>query len=334
MLLRIACFFLIVLLYCVFSAAGAGEGLTDAELAQLLALVKQQSESAADFVVLPEDYQNPEEAASFLVVPESSEGAGFRLLLIGVDTDNSALTGRSDTMVLAQLDPGNGRVRLVSFMRDLYVEIPGRGHNRLNAAYAYGGSDLLIRTLENSFGVRADGYLAVNFSLMSELVDAIGGIEIEVTDRELDSLNAILDYANRQQRRPRDSDKLAPGAGLRSLSGPQTLAYARIRKMDSDYQRVIRQQQVLGAILKRMLALDFASLSQVLTRFIPEVKTDLSIAQALSLLGDLLLLSSAQVEGLRVPVGGSAKSRIIRGAYYIVPNLSTNRQAIQDFLGS
>ena len=128
--------------------------LTDSELTDLLYEVNREH-GETDFLVLPEDYEEPVTGV---------EGT-YSLLLIGVDTDGQGLSGRSDTMVLAVLNTRNRSVKLVSFMRDLFVHIPGRGNNRLNAAHVYGGPDLLVRTLETEFKVKVDGYLAVDFGL-------------------------------------------------------------------------------------------------------------------------------------------------------------------------
>ena len=154
-------------------------------------------------------------------------------------------------MILAVLNTRLKTLKLISFMRDLYVTIPGRGHNRLNAAYVYGGQELLRRTLEESFGVVADAYLAVNYSLMTELVDAIGGVELTVEEYELKPLNGILRYYNYQREFPEDEGVLA-ASGTRILTGLQAMSYARIRKVDSDFERVGRQQRVLEAIYQRL----------------------------------------------------------------------------------
>ncbi|MDD2561051.1 MAG: LCP family protein [Eubacteriales bacterium] len=337
MITRVFSVVLAILMLCLCCIAAGGEVTLDEwELTELIMFLRQQGGDAADFVVLPDGYPVPG-AGTFLVEPEDSQLAevsgsmSFKLLIIGVDTDNQSLSGRSDTMILAQLDPAGGSVKLVSFMRDLYVSIPDRGSNRLNAAYAFGGPDLLILTLEENFGVRADGYLSVNFNLMEELVNAIGGIQITVSDKELQSLNAIMAYYNQQQGRPKSDEKLTE-SGYVTLTGRQALAFARIRKMDSDYQRVIRQQEILKAILQRMLTLDFVGLSTVLTRFIPQVKTNLTIAEAIALLQNLLALNDTHLSTLRVPVSGSAQSRTIRGMYLIVADLMENQQAIDAFL--
>ena len=184
--------------------------LSHEELTQLLWEMYQTENEDAEFVILPDDYEAPAVGKTGI----------FNLLLVGVDTDDAALRGRSDTMLLASFNARTGEMRLISFMRDTYVKIPGKGHNKLNAAYAYGGAELLMETLETNFGVTVDGYLAVNYALMVELVDAIGGVEMTVSEDELPKLNGILEYYNYQRGADEKEGRLET-AGTHVLTGLQ-----------------------------------------------------------------------------------------------------------------
>ena len=146
--------------------------MTDEQLRELLGTLYDRQQEGMEFVVLPDDFR----------MPVIGLDGKYTMLIIGVDSDRQDMKGRSDTMVLAVLDARRRSLKLISFMRDLYVRIPGRGRNRLNAAYAFGGEALLRRTLLESFGVQADSYVAVNYSLLTDLVDAIGGVELTVED--------------------------------------------------------------------------------------------------------------------------------------------------------
>ena len=128
---------------------------------------------------------------------DTKDEAVFDLLLIGTDATTEEETGRSDAMVLLRLDAGAGEIRVVSFLRDLYVRIPGHGRNRLNAAYAFGDAELLLATLEENFGVTADAYAEVNFARLTKVIDRIGGVEAEVSEAERRQLNGILRHYNR-----------------------------------------------------------------------------------------------------------------------------------------
>ena len=135
-------------------------------------------------------------AVLVLLTSLSAQAAPFSVLLIGVDTAGEA--GRSDVMMLASVDPEAGDIRLVSFLRDLYVSIPGHGKDRLNAAYFYGGEALLKRTLEENFGVSVDHTLTAHFPTLVSAVDLMGGLEVDITEAEREQLNKILQDYNRQ----------------------------------------------------------------------------------------------------------------------------------------
>lgn len=295
--------------------------LSNEELTQLLWELYQTEDADAEFVILPDDYEAPAVGKTGI----------FNLLLIGVDTNDASLKGRSDTMLLASFNARTGEMRLISFMRDTYVKIPGKGHNKLNAAYAFGGADLLIKTLETNFGVTVDGYLAVNYALMVELVDAIGGIEMTVSEDELPKLNGILEYYN-YQRGINEKEGRLETAGTHVLTGLQTMSYARIRKLDSDFVRVQRQQKVILAIYEKVCSMDLASLSNVVLQYIGEVGTNITLAQATELVITLLQMPGITTSSLRIPANGSYTSRTIGDTYFIVPKLAKCQKAIEEFL--
>ena len=297
--------------------------LSDKQLTDLLWEMSLQDEGGGEFVVLPEDYQ----------LPATGLDGVYRLLILGIDTDDQNMRGRSDTMILAVLNARQGTLKLISFMRDLYVKIPGRGHNRLNAAYAIGGDKLLRQTLQDSFGLTADGCISVNFSVMSSLIDAIGGVELQVEAFELIPLNGILSYYNYQRGTPEEQGRLGR-AGKQLLTGLQAMSYARIRKPDSDFERVARQQRVMEAIYNRMLELEAGQLADIILRFAQRVATDISLTEALGILGDLLRTQDLSLSALRVPVQGAYTSKLLHDIYFLVPNLKRNKVAIADFLGA
>ncbi len=316
-----AALLLVLVLVVLFLPTRAEERLTDAELTELLFELTLEDEAQAGFLVLPEDYTPP---------VTGLEGT-FNLLIIGVDTDRADLSGRSDTMVLACLDARNARLSLISFMRDLYVTIPGKGHNKLNAAYAYGGAKLLKRTLETVFEVRVDGYVAVNFSGMIDLVDALGGVELTIADNELKPLNGILEYYNYLKGRPSKEGRLA-SAGTQLLTGLQTMSYARIRKVGSDFERVKRQQRVLTLLFEKLTAMGSDKVGDFVLRYLDSVGTDIPLSKAISLMVETLALPPLRIDTLSIPVKGAYSSRMIRGTYFIVPNLKKNVSAIHDLL--
>ena len=297
--------------------------MTDEEITQLLWEMYQTGNGDIDYAVLPDDYQEPIEGKSGI----------YNLLLLGIDNPGDSITGRSDTMLLASVNARTGTLKLISFMRDTYVSIPGNGHNKLNAAYAYGGAELLIETLEKSFGVQVDGYVAVNYQLMADLVDAIGGIDLTVTKDEMKKLNGILEYYNRQRGADR-SEQLLTEYGDLHLTGLQAMSYARIRKLDSDFVRVERQQRVIQAIYKQLETLELTKLISVMTTYIGKVSTDVTLAEAAGLVTSIMGYPEMQVQTLRVPADGAYSSTTLSGTYYIIPKLERCRQDISTFLSN
>lgn len=255
----------------------------------------------------------------------------FTLLLIGTDAYRVEDAGRSDAMIIAQINPKTAEIKLVSFLRDLYVKIPGHGKNRLNAAYVFGGADLLKRTLETNFGVQVDRTLAVNFSLMAELVDQIGGISVDVSEKERVQLNSILKFYNKQNGHS-SNDGLLESAGVQHLSGKQALSYSRIRKIDSDFQRTNRQQIVLEAIFARLTELDSFTLMGLVLDNMPKVQTDITAMDALSLVPICFNMGNIQFESMHIPLTNAYYDDVANGMMVLVPNLSKNNAALSDFL--
>lgn len=321
--LWLACVVLIVLFVAFLPAQGAENTLSLEEITEILYDIAREENAAGDYLVLPEGYS----------APALGLDRTFRLLVLGVDTDDAKFRGRSDTMMLAVVDMRKSELKLISFMRDLYVQIPGKGHNRLNAAYAFGGAELLERTLEKNFGVSADGYVAVNFSGMVTLVDSIGGVDITVEESELGSLNGILEYYNYQNERPEAQGRLEK-AGHQTLTGLQAMSYARIRKIDSDFERTGRQQRVMNAIFTRIRSMTLPSLLDVVFENAHLVSTDISLDEAVSLVSSTLSMDSVNTRYLRIPVARGGKGTLLNETYFIVPNLKKNKQAIADFLGA
>lgn len=255
----------------------------------------------------------------------------LRVLLIGTDAYEADENGRSDTMVLVQVDVRTMEIRMVSFLRDLYVKIPGHGKTRLNAAYVYGRDALLLQTLQQNFGVTADFCIAVNFSRMVELIDRVGGVTVDVSEKERRQLNSILKFYNTQSGYPQ-KDQLLAEAGLVTLSGRQALCYSRIRKIDSDFQRTGRQRKVLMALFERLRGMDALSLMGALTDTFSLVRTDMTIADFAALIPVLLRFDQATFDSLTVPVSGGYHSETIKESSVLVPDLDANRDAIAAFL--
>lgn len=167
------------------------------------------------------------------------------ILLIGSDNDNGG-SSRSDSIMIASVNKATGRITLCSILRDTHLAIPGKRESKVNAAYSWGGANLLIQTIEQNFGIKIDDYATVNFEMFTALVDGLGGIDVEVTENEADYINNRHSYG--KEKKP---DTVESGESVH-LDGYQTLWYSRIRKLDSDFMRTQRQRKVLSAIATKV----------------------------------------------------------------------------------
>lgn len=201
----------------------------------------------------------------FITDPTGTLGASpeletntINVLLLGIDrTDNATGTQRADTIMIMSI--GYNRLSLTSVLRDATVDIPGHGVHKLNAAYAYGGPELVMRTLNENFGLNITRYVVVDFFAVADIINAVGGIDVSITADEQTELNRILRENWIRDFSKRDYDITttgyvdadfskadAEGKVTVHLDGYQALAYSRIRKVgNSDYERTLRQRRVI-----------------------------------------------------------------------------------------
>lgn len=202
----------------------------------------------------------------------------LNVLLIGTDARTSNYRGRSDSMILVSINQETKEIVMTSIMRDTYVTIPGKNKNRINAAYAYGGADLLIQTVEANFGVRIDKFVQVDFTSFVDVIEAVGGVEIELNEREVEYMNKY--HAS--------TDPLVNiGGDKYLLDGKQALTYARIRYIgNADFERTQRQRRVLEEIIASAKELSIIELSDSLDVILPYLTTDFTKGELLSLILD------------------------------------------------
>lgn len=283
-------------------------------------LLRQQAAEAepdADYPTLdPTDVTQPGQAALI-----GQEDQIVNILLVGQDRRPGEGRARSDSMILCSFNKSKGTIQMISFLRDLYVSIPG-GYmdNRLNAAYAMGGFELLDDTLETDFGIRIDANVEVDFSGFTKVVDILGGVDINLTQEEADWMN-MGTYKGFV-------------AGLNHMDGEAALNYSRIRYLDSDFYRTGRQRNVLMAMLDSVRSIDLTSAKALVDELFPLVTTDMTNTQILSYLTTLLpMLPGAEVSSSRVPSDDGFYYASIRGMSVVVPDMELARQQLKEALG-
>lgn len=207
------------------------------------------------------------------------------ILLIGNDSRLGGEDGRSDAMILVSISTGTGKVLMTSILRDIYVEIPGYGSNRLNAAYAFGGPELLMKTIEQNFDIPVNRYILVNFEAFANVVDAVGGVDLELTPDEVIWVNAYLNEYNELRGKEFGYDYIYDlEGGVLHLNGAQALAYSRNRYIGMDFGRTERQRKVMEEIIKKLPGTVLKDFNGFVEALCPNLTTNLTFAECYTLL--------------------------------------------------
>ena len=257
-----------------------------------------------------------------------SDDSVVNILLIGSDRrPNETVSGRSDSTMIATIDMKHQSLKLTSLMRDMYVTIPGYEGNRFNAAYSYGGVELLYETIATNFKIKLDGYVVVDFEAFTNVIDEIGGVDITITDSEYKHL--IKYYKGKSSEE--DVNKLVPGKNL--MNGEQALCYARIRKEgNGDFRRTERQRTVLQAIFTKAKTLSLTELVSMMKTIMPFISTDLENDQIISYMKTVVMMGTTEINQFRIPEDNTFENNTIRGMKVLVPDIETNTRLLNDFI--
>lgn len=256
-----------------------------------------------------------------------SDAEQINILLVGIDAREGDTDSRSDTMMLVTLDNKNGQIKLTSFLRDSYVEIAGRDRwSKLNSAYFRGGIQMLVDTLELNFGVEIPYYALVDFEIFTTIVDELGGINVDVSEKE-----SYYTYHSGKVGVP---VRIEAGEDV-LLNGEQALWYSRIRYLDSDFMRTKRQRKVISAIVDKALTKEIPELLDLAEAVIPLVKTNLDSDKILEIGIDAVMDKawSYPIVQHQIPAEKTWSSKTISGVgSSLVMDMEENRQLFQSFL--
>lgn len=251
----------------------------------------------------------------------------INVLLIGIDARETDEASRSDTMMLVTLDKKNKQIKLTSFLRDSFVEIAGKNYwSKLNSAYFYGGIQTLSDTLELNFKVDIQYYALVDFEIFTTIVDAIGGINVDVTEKE-----SYYTYHSGKVNVP---VRIEAGENV-LLNGEQALWYSRIRYLDSDFHRTQRQRKVITAIVEKASKMGITELYSLAEKIIPLVKTNMSSNQimGLGLAAFKDKMYTYPIVQHQIPANGTWSDKTIQGVgASLVMDMPLNQQLLHSFL--
>lgn len=275
---------------------------------------------------IPNETTMPDETTTPVLPEYSLDGKEIlNILLIGEDQWDNEDYGRSDTMILVQINAKTDTVTMTSFLRDLYLPIPGYGSNRLNASYAWGGTELLNETLTGNFGVQIDGTIEVGYHGFIYLIDQLGGVDVTLTPEEAAYMT--------EHGGARESEKWQIQEGPNHLDGNQALAYSRIRFIDSDFVRTQRQRTVLIQILEKFQSMHTEELLEIINQMLEQSTTSFTNEELLLYaLGFFPVLTDCEIATQQIPAEGTYKYATVRGMSVIQADIEENAEILKELL--
>ncbi len=253
------------------------------------------------------------------------------ILFFGSDSRDTsdASAGRSDSIMVCSLNPVKKSIKLISIPRDTYVTIDGYGKTKVNHAYAYGGEQLSIKTINQNFGLSIDKYVTVDFSGLVNIINDVGGIELTISKDEMSIING---YLKEIYRLLGEEYKPMTEYGTVTLSGEEALAHSRNRYVGNDFTRASRQRDVLMALMKKMSTMEKSEILDLSDKFLQEVKTNLTSDEILSIITGVFASKDEYMNNIysvQIPSTDYANGQTIDGVYYFVSDIS---KAKADFI--
>lgn len=262
------------------------------------------------------------------------DGSITNIALFGVDTRDIDIGTRSDSMMVLTVDNTRHKLKLTSLMRDSRVPIEEHGDDKLCHAYAYGGPELAIRTINQNFGTNISEYVTVDFAQMKVLIDLVGGVYIDVSEKERKEANKFIKEYQKEKGVPAAERTPIEEAGYQHLNGVQAMCYARIRKggTGDDWGRVERQSVVLQAMFDQVQTLDKNELIALMKNMMPYVTTSLSPGEIVPLLLGAIQGGMPEIVHTRVPVDG--EWTYSKSGQYIDYDLDRAAELLRNFIYS
>lgn len=235
---------------------------------------------------------------------------GYRnIALLGVDTrDMNSLDGsRSDAIIIVSINEQTKNVNLISVYRDSYMDVQGHGLTKVTHAYAYGGPELTLNTLNRNLDLDISEFVTVNFEIVADVVDLVGGIDIDIDKSELSQMNKYIEDTSKNV--GRKANKIT-SAGKQHLDGIQAVTYARIRKTaGGDYKRTERMRTVLTEVFEKAKKMDAGKLNELANKVLPQVQTNIGLSEVISLIPTISSINISDSIGWPYEVKGITLDR-------------------------
>ena len=289
--------------------------------------VNQDTQNVLKDIELPEGtYKSDKKIVNVLII-----GNDYR-----EETGYSSSVGLPDSMMIGTLDKKHKTLKLTSLMRDQLVQIPGYGQNKLNATFGYSedGVSLLYKTIAQNYNIKLDGYVELDFNAVKEVVNSVGGIDVELTESEANYLNTTNYIKPSKYRNVK--------VGKNKLNGAQALGYSRIRKtvftptgLTDDYGRTWRQRNVVNGVFSKVKSMSLSQLMDLAQTVLSKyVKTDLSSSDIIGYIKDVVLMGTTDIYQLQIPVEGYYSNDHDYGTLgdVLLPDLAANSEALNQFI--
>ena len=250
------------------------------------------------------------------------------VLLIGTDGRTLDEASRADSIIIATLDNNNKQIRLTSLFRDTLVNIPGHGEGKLNAALAYGGIELLIETIKETYGISLDKYVIINFWGFEAIIDQMDGLELNVEEYMLEELNKYIGESTG------GNDCPVTEVGLQVLNGKQALSYARIRKgVGDEYARTDRQREVLIKVAEKLKETKPSKYLGIMNSMLEHIKTNIEPIQALNMAYTIYKFPSLDVQQLQIPIPELADGGLYKNLGWVfLMDIEQNAKFLDQFI--
>ncbi|MCL2311660.1 MAG: LCP family protein, partial [Firmicutes bacterium] len=249
-----------------------------------------------------------------------ADGMVLNVLIVGLDELERRKGGRSDSNIIISLNARYRKMKIISLMRDIWVEIPGRNFDKLNAAYAIGGIQLAIDVVQKNFGVKIDRYIVVDFKKFEDAIDAIKGIDLNLTQKEVEYINKYSKSSSRLK-----------GSGKMHLNGNQALQFARNRDDPSaDFKRTERQRDVISAIIEKFKSMGIAELLSSSKKVMGSMSTNFKIQEIMGLIKVSKDFSDYKIEKYRVP--NEYQLKMIDKKSVLTCDLKKEKEALKEFV--
>lgn len=317
-------------------ASASPDGEQDNQISGIGDLLTSMGEDEA----LPELSEDERVKVSDLSITQGLDSSWRNILLLGQDSRTANKNERTDTMVVASINADTGEIKLTSLMRDMYVDIPERGTQKLNNANYYGGPELAMKTINQNFKLNISEYVIVNFVNFPYIIEKLGGVYVDITEAEMKGINELVQDSIKLGRKLKldesalDNSLLDTYGTGTKLTGRQALSYSRLRSIDSDFQRTQRQRRVLEAILDRVKditnPMELLSLGTDLLKY---VETNINLPSMVGLATTVFTKGISGMTEMRLPVEGSYKGETRDGTWGIYDmDLQANVTALHQFI--